>query len=251
MSNGRVDFIGCPVDALTMSETLSRIEAFIRVRSPRRHVALNAAKFVQMAKEPGLFEAVSTADMVSADGQSIVWAARFLGRPLPERVAGIDLMEKLVELSAAKGYRVFLFGSKQEVLERAVAHYLSKYPRLQLAGYRNGYFQPSDDTHIVAQIRDARPDILFVAFSSPKKEYWVRDHLPELGVPFCMGVGGSLDVVVGDVKRAPRWAQRSGLEWLYRFLQEPRRMWRRYLVGNVAFAWLVLKARMGWLRSIA
>jgi N-acetylglucosaminyldiphosphoundecaprenol N-acetyl-beta-D-mannosaminyltransferase len=163
-------------------------------------------------------------------------------------VAGADLMQELLGRSARRGYSVYLFGATEDVVEECVARAKQRHPGLIVAGYRNGYFKPDDEAAIVAAIRDARPDILFLGFGSPKKEYFMKEHHRALGVPFVMGVGGTFDVLAGRVPRAPRWMQRSGLEWSYRLAQEPRRMWKRYLISNTRF--LSLVARDLWRRHV-
>jgi N-acetylglucosaminyldiphosphoundecaprenol N-acetyl-beta-D-mannosaminyltransferase len=172
----------------------------------------------------------------------VVWASRLLGKPLKERVAGVDLFEALMRRAGEKGWRVFLLGAKEEVVSKVAATYQHKYPKLVLAGYRNGYWKgEAEEAQVVEQIRDARPDLLFVAISSPKKEQFLGRWQAEMKIPFAMGVGGTFDVAIGHVKRAPVWMQKSGLEWFYRFLQEPRRMFRRYFIEDMAFVRLFIK----------
>jgi N-acetylglucosaminyldiphosphoundecaprenol N-acetyl-beta-D-mannosaminyltransferase len=178
---------------------------------------------------------------LTADGQAVVWAARLLGQPLPARVAGADLMEALLAHAAHRAYSVYLLGAKQEIVRACVAKAQTRYPFLRIAGYRNGYFRREDEADLIAAIHAAEPDILFLGFGTPAKEYFMHRHYRALGVPFVMGVGGSFDVYAGLVPRAPRWMQRVGLEWAFRLGQEPRRMWKRYLVGNTRFAWLVAR----------
>ena len=233
--------LGCAIDRLDMDATVARCADLIDSGARAQHVAINAAKLVSIQHDPKLREIVSRCAIVSADGQAVVWAARLLGEPLPERVAGIDLMERLLELAEDRSYRVFFLGARQEVLDEAVRRIAERHPRLEVAGARNGYFDESESPDVSAEIRAARPDILFVAMSSPRKEYWLGKHVEEIGVAFAMGVGGALDVVAGVTRRAPAWMQRAGLEWLFRLLQEPRRMWRRYLVTNVRFFILVAR----------
>ncbi len=229
---------------LTMDETLDVIDRHIRRRKPLHHVVVNAAKIVAMQKDEKLRNAVNSADLINADGQAVVWAARFLGKPLKERVAGIDLMQNLVKRAPEKGYKIFFFGAREEIVKKVVDKYRREYGDAIITGYRNGYFTGAEEEQIARQIADSQADILFVAISSPKKEIFLEKHKQILGkVPFVMGVGGSFDVVAGKVKRAPRWMQRTGLEWLYRLLQEPRRMWKRYLVGNIRFVWLTLREK--------
>ncbi len=239
--NGRVNILGCPIDALTRQETVDCIEQHLSQINPKpwQHVAINAAKLVAMKDDPFLAETVKKCDMISADGQAVVWASRFLKQPLPERVAGIDLMEDLLRLCAAKGFRVFFLGAKDEVLNKVVIHYKQHLPSLQIVGFRNGYWSPEEEPAVVEQVCTSGAHILFVAISTPKKETFLARYLNELGVPFTMGVGGSFDVIAGYVRRAPRIWQKLGMEWLYRLLQEPRRMWRRYLIGNTRFLFML------------
>jgi N-acetylglucosaminyldiphosphoundecaprenol N-acetyl-beta-D-mannosaminyltransferase len=195
-----------------------------------------------MEDEPDLREIVSTCDLVSADGQSVVWAARFHGVPVPERVAGIDLMERLLELSAREGWPVYFLGAKDDVLHDFEAEVKRRFPSIVLAGRRNGYFRPDEEESVAESVRASGARLLFVAISSPFKERFLARQLHRMGTVFAMGVGGSFDVWAGRTSRAPRWVQRIGLEWFHRFVQEPRRMWKRYLVGNARFVWLVLRA---------
>ncbi len=237
----RAEVVGCSIDRLDMAGTLARCEELIAAPGVAQHVAINAAKVVAMEDDPALREIVASCELVSADGQSIVWASRILGDPLPTRVAGIDLMQELLALSARKGYRPYILGAKQEVLERALERIRDRHPGLELAGARDGYFTDDEGAAVAEEVREASPDILFVAISSPKKEYWLGRYGRRIDVPFVMGVGGSVDVLAGVTRRAPRLLQRIGLEWAYRFAQEPRRLLRRYLVTNVRFAVLVLR----------
>ncbi|MBC2098484.1 WecB/TagA/CpsF family glycosyltransferase [Listeria booriae] len=239
----RTFLLGSYVDSLTMQETLERIEAIIHARKPVQHVVINASKINLMATNEELATIINRSPLINADGQSIVWAMRFLGHTIPERVTGIDLFENLVSESAKKGYRVYYFGATQEVVQEVVRIHQVKYPTLQVAGYRNGYFEESKSEDIAQTIQQSQADIVFVAFSSPKKEYWIHTHKDTMDVPFVMGVGGSFDVIAGVTKRAPKCMQKAGLEWFYRFMQEPRRMFKRYFVGNLSFVWKVMKER--------
>jgi N-acetylglucosaminyldiphosphoundecaprenol N-acetyl-beta-D-mannosaminyltransferase len=181
-------------------------------------------------------------DMVHADGASVVWASRLLGRPLPERVAGIDLMAALVQLAADRGLRVYFLGATQDVVARCVSNLRERYPSLPVAGFRDGYWDATDaeaEARVVETIREARAELLFVAMPTPRKELFLFRHRHALGARFAMGVGGAFDVVAGLVERAPRLWQRCGMEWAFRLAQEPRKLWRRYLVTNTHFLWLV------------
>lgn len=236
-------FLNIPIDALTMSETLERVDLAITLKKQIHHTVINAGKVVMMQTDKELEKSVLEADIINADGQSIVWAANLLGCKLPERVSGIDLMEALVKRSYDKGYKSFFFGASQEVVTKLVNIYKDQYSESIIAGQRNGYYDKSQEENIANKIADSGADILFVAITSPKKEIFLNKYKKQLqNVKFIMGVGGSFDVISGKVKRAPIWMQNFGLEWFYRFLQEPRRMWKRYLVGNLKFIYLVFKA---------
>lgn len=240
----RADILGCQIDRLGMADTLAEIERAVTTRQYTQHMAINAAKLVAMDDDPRLCEIVAGCSLVSADGQSVVWASRLLGDPLPERVAGIDLMAGLLERAERRGYSVYFLGARAEVLERAVERLREKYPRLHVAGARDGYFADEEASEVCDEIRASRADLLFVAMSSPRKEYFLGEYGPNLGAPFVMGVGGSIDVIAGVTRRAPRGWQRLGLEWLFRLLQEPRRMFWRYATTNSRFIGLVVRAML-------
>jgi N-acetylglucosaminyldiphosphoundecaprenol N-acetyl-beta-D-mannosaminyltransferase len=233
----RVEFMGAKIDALTMQETLERISEIIDRREKVQHVVVNVAKLMTMRHDRTLRTIVNNSDLINADGAGVVLGARMLGIPIPERVAGIDLMQNLVELSSQRDYRIFFLGAEEDVARDVVTYYKRLYPNLQICGYRNGYFKPEEEQEVAEFIRDMRPDILFVGMSSPKKEKFIDQYRDLMDVPFVMGVGGSMDVVAGKVKRAPAWMQQSGMEWFFRLIQEPGRMWKRYLVTNVQFGW--------------
>ena len=231
----RYPILNTYVNALSMEQTVAEVEKIILNRKPTQHVVINALKVNLMNENPELRRIVNACPLINADGASIVWAAKKLGVPLTERVAGIDLFERLVQLAAEKGYGIYLFGAKEEVVTKVKEIFGQRYPTLRIAGYRNGYFTEADEPEIVRDMAASGADMMFVAFSSPKKEFWVNKYLQQLNIPFVMGVGGSFDVVAGVTDRAPKWMQDHGLEWFYRFIQEPRRLWNRYIVGNWKF----------------
>ncbi len=242
----RVVILGTPIDNLSMTETLDFIATAIQNGVHLHHTVVNAGKIVLMQRDLQLRESVINADLINADGQGVVWASRVLGKPLKERVAGIDLMEELVRLASRNRYKVFLLGAKETIVKSVVDHYSKKYSPEIIAGYRNGYFKKEEEPAIARAIADSGANILFVAISSPTKENFLYQNRETLHkVNFIMGVGGSFDVVSGLVKRAPRWMQQAGLEWLYRVAQEPKRMFKRYMVGNARFIALVLKVKFG------
>ncbi|MEL7647945.1 MAG: WecB/TagA/CpsF family glycosyltransferase [Sedimentibacter sp.] len=243
MENKRFKLFNTYVDALSFDETIKEVEDIIVEKKPTQHVVINASKINLMQQDDKLTEIVNSCPLINADGASIIWAAKKLGIPVVERVTGIDLFTKLVEISDKKGYRIFLFGAKEEVVTKVKSIFENKYKNIKIVGYRNGYFTEVDEFEIVQQIAASEADIMFVAFSSPKKEYWINKYLNEMNVPFVMGVGGSFDVVAGVTDRAPKWMQEHGLEWFYRFIQEPKRMFKRYIIGNVKYVMLTYKTK--------
>jgi N-acetylglucosaminyldiphosphoundecaprenol N-acetyl-beta-D-mannosaminyltransferase len=240
----KTDLLGIPVDSLTMEETIDRINKAIRQNIRIRQVSVNAGKIIMMRKNKELYNSVLSCDIISADGQSVVWAGRFLGKHLPGRIAGCDLMQELVKLAFENKYKCFFFGAKEAVIKKVVDLYNHEYGPNIIAGYRNGYYDKDEEPLIAKQIVESGAQLLFVALNSPLKENFLCEHAEILKkVNFTMGVGGSFDIIAGVTKRAPKWMQKIGMEWFYRFLQEPRRMWRRYLVGNSRFIYLVIKEK--------
>lgn len=240
----KINILNCPIDTLTMDETIHLIDDAIASRTPLHHVVVNAAKMVHIQKDKELYDSVVNSDIISPDGQAVVWASRFLGKPLPERVTGIDLMHNLVKLAYEKKYKIFFFGAEEDIVKSVVDRYSQMYNPEIIGGYRNGYFKKNEEQDIARQIAQSNSDILFVAISSPTKEIFLNTYKDVIKTSFVMGVGGSFDVVAGKVSRAPHWMQKYGLEWFYRFLQEPRRMWKRYLYTNSMFIYLVLKEKL-------
>jgi N-acetylglucosaminyldiphosphoundecaprenol N-acetyl-beta-D-mannosaminyltransferase len=226
-----------------MDETVARCRELMLAGRPAQHVVLNAGKCVLMEDDPGLREIVKGCDLVNADGQSVVWGARFLGIGVPERVAGIDLMGRLIALCEGEGWPIYFLGATDEALAAFEVEARRRHPRIAVAGRRNGFFRADQEVGIADSIRQSGARLLLVGISSPLKERFLARHLERMGPLLAMGVGGSFDVWAGLTTRAPLWMQRVGLEWFHRFAQEPRRMWKRYLVGNLRFAWIVLRAR--------
>jgi N-acetylglucosaminyldiphosphoundecaprenol N-acetyl-beta-D-mannosaminyltransferase len=226
-----------------MDETLARIDDFIARRKVHHHVVVNVDKIVKAHRDPQLKQIINDCDLVNVDGQPVLWAARLLGKPLKERVAGIDLMQRLITHAAAKGYRLFFLGAREAVVAKVVERTKTQFPNAVIAGWRNGYWTDAEEPEVARQVAAARPDILFVAISSPKKELFLSRWKSEIQAPFVMGVGGAFDVLAGLVRRAPRWMQRCGLEWLFRLLQEPRRMWKRYLVEDPQFFGILVREK--------
>lgn len=238
----RIELLGCPMDVASMDETVAQIDQAIAADRFTQHVVVNVAKIVNMQADPQLDASVRECDIINIDGMGVVLGARLLGHEVPERVAGVDLFHQLLGMSARRGYSVYLLGAKDEVVTETARRVQQLYPGLKLAGSHHGYFW-DDEQAMVDRIRESGAQLLFVAITSPKKENFINRWREQLGVTFVMGVGGTFDVVSGKVKRAPLWMQKYGLEWFYRVLQEPGRMWKRYLVTNSKFAWMLLKEK--------
>ncbi|TQD40765.1 WecB/TagA/CpsF family glycosyltransferase [Haloflavibacter putidus] len=245
MAAERIKILNTYIDNLSMQETLALIDAKIQAEESLHHTVVNAGKIVAMQKDENLRKSVNEADLINADGQAVIWASKILNKPLKERVAGIDLFENLIGLAQKKKHSIYLLGAKEEVVSKLVKIIQKKYGKDVIAGFRNGYFSAEEEKKIVEDIVASNANMLFVAMSSPKKEIFLHQHRKTLkSVNFIMGVGGSFDVLSGKTKRAPLWMQKAGLEWFYRFQQEPKRMWKRYLVGNTKFITLVLKEKI-------
>ncbi len=241
MQESRYPIFNTYVNVLSLEETIEKIENIIKEKKPTQHVVINASKINLMNDDEKLTKIINDCPLINADGASIIWAAKKFKIPLKERVTGIDLFLKLIEKSNEKGYKVYLFGAREEVVLKVKNIFEKKYTNIKIVGYRNGYFSENNEDEIVHDIAKSEADIVFVAFSSPKKEYWINKYLQDMNVPFVMGVGGSFDVVAGVTNRAPLWMQNHGLEWFYRFVQEPKRMFKRYIFGNFKFVKLTYK----------
>lgn len=228
------------------SDFLDLIDLHIREKSSLliQH-GLNAASIVEINKHKDLTELYNSAHLINIDGYSVVWALRFLGYCVPERVACPDLAKDLLALAERNKYTIFLFGASEENLSLAMQSLMIEYPKLKIVGHRNGYFKNEEEIEIVKLINDTKPDILLLGMPSPQKELFTYKYRLDIDAKYAFGVGGFFDILAGKIKRAPFWMQHIGLEWFYRFAQEPGRLWRRYFFGNLKFIWLVLKERHG------
>ncbi|MEQ7009138.1 WecB/TagA/CpsF family glycosyltransferase [Actinopolymorpha sp. B17G11] len=235
----RMRILGVPVDAVDMHETLAWVEERIAARGPGTHLCVNAANVVRANDDPDYLALLERGDLVGSDGQPFVWAARMLGQPLPGRVAGIDLMEQVLRLARDAGWRIYLLGGREHVVTRLGERLRAE--GVQVAGLRNGYYAPEEEPAILAEIRRSAADVLFVGMPTPAKERVVVAGPESTGVPVCIGVGGSFDVLAGELRRAPVTVQRLGMEWLFRLAQEPRRLFGRYAVTNTRFIALVVR----------
>lgn len=243
----RVRMLDIPFDRVSLEGTLARISEMVESRQPSQIATANVDFLVQSRRDPELREILENAPLVLCDGTPLVWLSRLLGKALPERVAGSDMTPHLLALAERKGWRVFFLGGKEQVLEQAVENVGNHYPRLEIAGSYSPAFAPLEDMdqdEILRRIEFASPDILLTFFGCPKQEKWLSRHLATSGVPVGIGLGATVDFLAGNRKRAPRWMRRSGLEWVFRLLQEPRRLFQRYatdLSVFVAAAWTELR----------
>lgn len=238
--NNRINFLGCPIDSMTMQQTIDRCLIWCSDdESARTLITVNAGILIMMRSDPLLKQACTKGDVIVADGVPVVWASRLLGTPLAGRVAGVDLMQQLLQTGHKNKLRIFLLGAKQEVIDKLSDICNKKYPDLVIAGIRNGYFKESDYPEVIHEVKESKADILFIGMPTPFKEIWSEQYRDEFGVSVIIGVGGSFDVLAGFVQRAPVWMQNIGMEWFWRLLMEPRKMWKRYLVTNTQFLYFL------------
>lgn len=235
----RVNLLGADIDALSMEQTVERVAGLIKNYRPFRVMTLNPEYLYQAQFDRELLDLARRADIVTADGEGIVWACRVAGSPVPERVTGIDLMVRLVEKASLSGWSVYFLGAAPGVAAEAADRLCRDYPGLRVAGSHHGYFQEDEESRVVQEIKKTRPDLLFVALGAPRQEIWIDRHQRNTGASVAIGVGGSFDVLAGRVQRAPGWIRRLRLEWLARLLRQPSR-WRRQMVLPL-FAWTVIK----------
>lgn len=231
---------GVYFDPLRMEDVIRRCRMALVTRNRMLLGVINAAKVVNLRKDPLLRDSLIECDLMLADGQSIVWASRLLRRPLPERVAGIDVFEALLALAHRDNRSIYLLGARPDVLQRLEDRLLDRFPGLRIAGSHHGYFAPEDSASIAAAIRASGADMLFLGMVSPKKEIFLGAFGATLDVPVLHGVGGSFDILAGLTKRAPPVWQRMGMEWAYRIAQEPQRLWWRYATTNTVFILLTV-----------
>jgi N-acetylglucosaminyldiphosphoundecaprenol N-acetyl-beta-D-mannosaminyltransferase len=241
----QVDLLGTLIDCVDVSEALQRIDGFVQSRRFHQVVTVNV-DFLRLASKDQSFQyLVNDADLVLADGMPLVWASRRRSTPLPARVTGVDMILACSQLAARRGYSIFLLGAAPGVARTTAEILQARFPGLRVAGtYSPPTTELVDLDASVRMVRAARPDMLFVALGAPTQDRFISDNQDRLHVPVCMGVGGSFDMLAGNVRRAPIWVQQRGLEWLYRLVQEPRRLWKRYILQDLpVFARLMFQAR--------
>lgn len=243
----RIEILGVGVDRVTEQEAVERCAEFIATGSPHLVFTPNSEMIMEARENPELFQALAGAQLVVPDGMGVVWASRILGKPLPQRVTGIDLFSALCQEGAKRSWRFFLLGAKPTVAEKAAEELVSINPGLEIVGTQDGYFTSEEEPEILAQIKALSPDILAVGLGAPRQELWLEKWLPELGVPVGIGIGGSFDVFAGEVKRAPDLVAKLGFEWAYRLVKEPWRLPR--MMALPKFAVKVCGERLGVGRS--
>lgn len=249
MQSGQIQFLNCPLNSITMDQTVEQCLAWSRSpRQPHLLVTINANTLVTMRKDEQLRTACVTADLTVADGMPVVWACNWLNTPVKGRVAGVDLLTRLLEVGSQHQLRVYFLGAKLEVLKQLIKVCQERYPGVNIVGYHDGYFNESEHARIVTEIRNSGADFLFIGMPTPFKEIWGHRYKTELNIPLIFGVGGSFDVLAGFVRRAPRWMQHIGMEWFWRVMMEPRKLWKRHLVCNSTFIWLVLYELLSYRR---
>jgi N-acetylglucosaminyldiphosphoundecaprenol N-acetyl-beta-D-mannosaminyltransferase len=224
-----VSLYGVPFSKMNMQETVDYLVDAVESRRSQRIVTGNPIMLMAGLEDAAFHRALKTADLVVPDGAGVVWAARHVGQPVQERVAGFDLMHELLREGDLRNWKVYLLGATQETISLAHANLQRQYKGVRFVGYRDGYFTDREDGAVVAAVRDAKPDLLFVARSLITQEPWLAKYQEALQVPVMMGVGGSFDVVAGKLRRAPALFRKMGLEWLFRLILQPSRF-RRMLV---------------------
>lgn len=241
--NKRIQILNTTIDVLDVKETIKLVEKYVKTKTPLHLMGVNADKINEVNQNELMMKIVNSCGIINADGASVVLASKYLKKELPERVAGVDLMQDLVKLSEEKGYSVYLLGAKQEVVEKTKEVLEERHPKLNIVGIKNGYFKDEAWKDISKELKKIKPDFVFVGITSPKKEYLIEFLQNDGNNSVFMGVGGSFDVISGNIPRAPKWMQKVNLEWLFRVIQEPKRLFKRYFVGNSKFIKAVMKEK--------
>jgi len=239
----QIRLFGVSMHAWSMEHTVHVIQERLERGQLTQHVCINVAKLVNMQSDAALAESVLESDIINIDGFGVAASGRIFGLDIPERVSGIDLFYQLLALAEEKHYSVYFLGAMDEILQSTMKRIVCDYPQLAVAGFHNGYFWDEEE-EVVQTIAASGADMLFVAISSPHKENFINKWKTRLNVKFVMGVGGTFDVVAGKVKRAPLWLQNYGFEWLWRVMQEPGRLWKRYLISNSKFLYMMVRGAM-------
>jgi len=248
MSVERVNILGVGVSAVTMAQAVEVIDGWVH-RCSQQYVCVRDVHGIMASQRDEMLRKIhNQAGLVTPDGMPLVWLSRLNGFPWVERVYGPDLMLAVCKRSLSKGYRHYLYGGLEGVPEKLAESLRRRFPKLQIVGVYSPPFRPltkDEDECVIQKVNQAKPDIVWVGLSTPKQEYWMHEHLQRITAPVMVGVGAAFDFHAGLKKQAPRWMQRSGLEWFFRLVTEPRRLWRRYLINNPWFLWLILRQALG------
>ncbi|MPZ68746.1 MAG: WecB/TagA/CpsF family glycosyltransferase [Actinobacteria bacterium] len=239
-----VEVLGVPVGRMTTMEAIATVERAALEGAPALVVYVNAHTLNTASKEPAYRRLLGSAAVVLNDGAGLSVAGRLYGKPFPENLNGSDFNPEIARLAARHGWSLFLLGARPGVADRAAERLVTAIPELEIAGTRDGFFERSDDRVVAAQIQDSGADVVMVAMGNPLQERWLAANLASTGARLGVGVGAFFDFTAGEVPRSPRWMNRLGIEWIYRLLQEPRRMWRRYILGNPAFLVRIVAERV-------
>jgi N-acetylglucosaminyldiphosphoundecaprenol N-acetyl-beta-D-mannosaminyltransferase len=245
MNTDYIEILDIKIHRYRLEDAMNQIEIFLKSCKKHQICVTNVYSVVMMQKDEEFRKANNSSSLVVADGMPLVWVSRLFGETIPERISGADLFYELCKCSSQKGYSFFFLGSTQTVLNKMCKNLKEQFPDLRIVGiYSPPYkeiFSDSENLEMIKRINEVKPDILWVGMTAPKQEKWIYHNLDKIDVKIAIGVGAVFDFVAGTVKRAPLWMQKIGLEWLFRFMQEPHRLWKRYLIGNTIFLWLVLK----------
>ena len=240
-NDNSVEIFGIKISSLTYQEVIDYIGKFIQSKELHRIVLLNPHYFLVARKFPKFMNYLKSSDLVLADGIGIVLACWILSGRIVNRIVGTDLMPLLAKAGADKGWKFYFLGAKPGIAEKAAENFKKMYPNFNIVGIHHGYFSEDEEKKVVDKIKAAEPDILVVCLGVYKQDMFIEKYQKEVKVPVAFGNGAAFDFWSGVVKRAPKWMQKIGLEWFWRLLQEPKRLWKRYLIGNTIFIFLVIK----------
>jgi len=239
MTRKKIPFLGLQFDNLSKKEILDRIEQFIQQKTPHKIFSPNVSLLIAARKNRFLKDVYDSCDLLPVDGMAIYYAMKIMGTPVKETAGTELLFYPLLEISQQKGYGVYMVGAKEGIVRKAVKELEAKYPGIRIVGWHHGYFDVANPPkELIHDIQETRPDIMLIAMTSPLKEKFVVSRMQDMNVPVTLGVGGMFDIAAGVVSFTPDWIRYLCLSWLYRLLQEPRRLWKRYLTTNSAFLWL-------------
>ena len=244
VTHDKLTLLGIPIDNLTMATAIETILEWLNNEGSRQICFVNADCVNITYKNKAYLEVLRKADLCLADGIGLKLAGKILNQEIAQNLCGTDMFPRLCQSISGTDLTLFLLGARPEAVEGVDKWIRENYPEVRVCGFQHGYFQPEEEAGIIKRIKDSEAKLLLVAFGVPMQDIWIHEHLKETGVRVAMGVGGFFDFYSGRIPRAPLWMREIGMEWLYRLIQEPGRMWKRYLIGNVLFLWRVLKERI-------